>query len=227
MSWKVGLSRHLPIVRFFACSESPSSRGVFNWYQDNYYELKMLNPTMPLFLRTGENTLPAVTTELSFTTNDVLKFMIDTGRFRDENGTINEGRIEAAKSFLNTNWSKFRYERWASPGFDPEKPFLDERQPNWREENPKVVKDLQLYLGMKNDMNEQIDIFKSGPNDEYKRAEAAMMMIQRVDLWCAGPKEVEAAVIHLYQLGKKFNGGLECDFSDYISEYYAGAPDLS
>ena len=28
MSWKASISRHLPILRFFACSESPSSRGV-------------------------------------------------------------------------------------------------------------------------------------------------------------------------------------------------------
>jgi hypothetical protein len=28
MSWKAGLSRYLPSMRFFACPESPSSRGV-------------------------------------------------------------------------------------------------------------------------------------------------------------------------------------------------------
>lgn len=28
MSWKAGLSRHLTVLRFFACPKSPSSRGV-------------------------------------------------------------------------------------------------------------------------------------------------------------------------------------------------------
>lgn len=28
MSWKAALSRHLPVVRFFACPKSPASRGV-------------------------------------------------------------------------------------------------------------------------------------------------------------------------------------------------------
>merc|ERR1712157_197915 len=185
----------------------------------------MGNPTMPLFLRTSENTVPAVTTDLDFTVNDVLRFMLDTNRFRDENDTISESRVEAAKAFLNTDWKKLSYERWNSPDFDPEKPFLEDEQPNWREENPKVAKDLELYLSMKDAIAEQQKEFKSGPDMEYKRAEAAMMMIQRVDLWCAGPKEVEAAVIHLYQLGKKFND-VKSDTSEFISEYYTGAPDL-
>ena len=180
---------------------------------------------MPLLMRTGENTIPAVTTDLNFTRNDVLKFMLDTQRFRDENSTISEARVEAAKAFLDTNWKKLRYERWASPGFDPEKPFLDEEQPNWREENPQKVKDLAVYLSMKEAMNEQIATFTSGPSNEYKNAESALLMTQRVDLWCAGPKEVEAAVIHLYQHGKKYND-LEDDFDYYIQEYYTGAPDL-
>merc|ERR1719401_41518 len=179
---------------------------------------------MPLLMRTGENTLPAVTTELDFTTDDLLRFMLETNRFVDENGTISEERREAAIAYLNTNWPLLRRERWSSPGFDPENPFLETENPNWFED-PKITKDLKLYLSLKNAMEEQTRIFMSGPNKEYERANNALILCQRVDLWSAGPKEVEAAVIHLSKLGDKFNS-LVPDFPEFISEYYAGAPDL-
>ena len=37
---------------------------------------------------------------------DVLKFMLQTGRFRDSNGTISEAREEAAKAFLANDWNE-------------------------------------------------------------------------------------------------------------------------
>lgn len=184
----------------------------------------MLNPTLPLMLRTTENCMPAVTTELDFTIDDLLRFMIQTKRFRDENGTVSEARVEAAKAYLATDWALLRRERWSSPGFDPEKPFLNETQPDWRE-NPKIAHDLQLYLTLKDAVDEQMEVIKSGPNDEYTRAENALLMCQRVDLWCAGPKEVESAVQHLLKLGQKFND-LEPDLPEYIEEFYPGAADL-
>jgi hypothetical protein len=81
--------------------------------------------------------------------------------------------------------------------FDPERPHLEKNAPELLDD-PKIKNDLVVYYSMKKIMNEQKEVFKSGPNDEYTRAENALLMCQRVDLWCAGPKEVERAIIHLY-----------------------------
>mmetsp|Transcript_25650 Transcript_25650/g.24558 ORF Transcript_25650/g.24558 Transcript_25650/m.24558 type:complete len:225 (-) Transcript_25650:168-842(-) len=224
MSWKAGLSRHLPILRFFACAESPSSRGVLGWYTKNYEELNILNPNMPLFLRTTDNAMSAVTTELSFTTDDLLKFMIQTGRFRNGNGTIAEDRVEAAKAYLKTDWALIRKERWASPGFDPEHPLLDQTNPDWKSDS-KLSTDLALYLDLKEGVDEQTRVIESGPSNEYTRSENSLLMCQRVDLWCAGEQEVEAAVKHLYKLGRRFNS-LEVENPDFITEFYPGVADF-
>ena len=194
------------------------------WYTQNYDELKLLNPNFPLLMRTTHNAMPAVTTELEWTVQDLLRFMIQTGRFRDPNGTISEARVEAAKAYLATDWELFQKERFSSPGFDPEQPYLDDDKPEWKEDT-KITKDLELYLTMKANMNEQLEVIKSGPNDEYTRAENALLMCQRVDLWCAGPKEVEQAVIHLYKLGKKLNDR-EFDFPDFITDFTPGSEGL-
>jgi len=175
-------------------------------------------------MRGSENCFPAVTTELDFTTDDLLKFMIQTGKFQDENGTKSEARIEAAKAYLQTDWSLIRRERWSSPGFDPERPFLDEEQPEWRSDS-KIAADLALYLSLKDAADEQMSVIKSGPNNEYTRAENALLMCQRVDLWCAGEREVESAVQHLLKLGQRFND-LEPENPEYITEFYPGASDL-
>ena len=175
-------------------------------------------------IRTVENAMPAVTTELEWTVQDLLRFMIQTGRFRDTNGTISEARVEAAKAYLATDWDKLAVERWQSPGFDPERPDLDEADPEWKE-NPKIKSDLATYFSMKDAMKEQMDVIKSGPGDEYTRAENALLMCQRVDLWCAGPKEVERGVAHLYKLGKKLNER-EVDFPSFIAEFHPGVDDM-
>jgi len=195
-----------------------------SWYKTNYEELKLLNPTMPLLLRTTENAMPAVTTELDFTTDDLLRFIIQTKKFKDENGTVSEARVEAAEAYLKTDWATLRRERWSSPGFDPEEPFLDEKNPDWRSD-PKIASDLSLYLKLKEEVDEKVATFKSGPNEEYTRAENALLMCQRVDLWGAGEREVQAAVQHLYMLGRRFND-LEPDNPDFITEFYPGASDL-
>ena len=79
---------------------SPVLRSRFcrSWYLKNYDELKHLNPNFPLLLRTHENCMPAVTTELEWTVDHVLQFMLQTGRFRDLNGSIAQDRVEAAKA---------------------------------------------------------------------------------------------------------------------------------
>jgi len=80
-------------------------------------------------------------------------------------------------------------------------------------------------MAMKRDMKEQMDTFKGGPNDEWTRAENALLMCQRVDLWCAGPREVERAVQHLYKLGRKLNER-EVDFPAFIAEFIPGCDDM-
>lgn len=194
------------------------------FYTENYVELKRLNPTMPLLLRTTHNAMPAITTEITFTTDDLLRYMIDTNKFVDENGTVSEARVEAAKAYLKTDWVTLRRERWSSPGFDPERPLLERSNPGWRND-PKISKDLELFLELKDAVEEQLHVIKSGPNDEYTKAENSLLMCQRVDLWCAGKTEVEAAVKHLLNLGRRFND-LEPDFPEYITEFYPGAGDF-
>ncbi|KAG7358940.1 hypothetical protein IV203_015529 [Nitzschia inconspicua] len=224
MSWKAGLSRYLPAMRFFACPESPSSIGVRNYYLKNYDELKHLNPNFPLLMRTAENCMPAVTTELEWTTNHLLQFMIQTGRFRNPNGTIAEDRVEAAKAYLATDWNKFHASRLKHPGFDPERPNAELSYPNWKED-PSIRSDMQDYLAMKEDMVEQMKVIQSGPDKEYTRGVNALLMAQRVDLWCAGEKEVELAVQHLYKLGRLLNER-ETFFPKYIKEFYPGVEDI-
>jgi hypothetical protein len=168
--------------------------------------------------------MPAVTTELEWTIDDQLKFMIQEGKFRDANGTISEARVEAAQAYLRTDWEKMVVERFQVPGFDPEKPFLDEEKPGWKND-PEIRSKLGTYFAMKEAADEQMNVIQSGPNEEYERAQNALLMCQRVDLWCAGPKEVERAVVHLYKLGRKLNER-EVDFPLFVSEFYPGAADL-
>lgn len=176
-------------------------------------------------MRTVENAMPAVTTELEWTTQDLLKFMIQTGKFRDVDGTISQARVEAAQAYLATDWEKMQIERFKSPGFDPERPFLADDEPEWQNDNPQAAKDLANFLAMKKDSKEQMDVFKSGPNSEYTRAENALLMCQRVDLWCAGPKEVERAVQHLYKLGRALNER-EVDYPTFVAEFVPGCDDM-
>lgn len=214
----------MPILRFFACSESPSSRGIIGWYKSNYEELKLLNPNLSLLLRTTDNAMPAVTTELDFTTDDLLKYMIQTCKFKDGNGNVAHDRVEAAEAYLKTDWATLRRERWSSPSFDPEHPLITDQNPDWRSD-PKIASDLGIYLELKDAVDEQMESIKSGPDDEYTRAENSLLMCQRVDLWCAGEKEVDYAVKHLFMLGKRFNY-VEHETPEYISEFYPGASDI-
>jgi hypothetical protein len=190
----------------------------------NYDELKHLNPNFPLLMRTAENCMPAVTTELEWTTNHLLQFMIQTGRFRNPNGTIAEDRVEAAKAYLTIDWDKFYASRLKHPGFDPERPNADLVYPNWKE-NPSIRSDMEEYLSMKENMDEQMKVIQSGPDKEYTRGVNALLMAQRVDLWCAGEKEVELAVQHLYKLGRLLNER-ETFFPKYIKEFYPGVEDI-
>ena len=178
-----------------------------------------------MLLRTTENAMPAVTTELDWTIQDLLRFMIQTGRFRNPDGSVAADRIDAAQDYLKINWSQYQTERFKSPGFDPERPGINLLEPEWVDNN-KITSDLATYLDMKKNIQELTSIIQSGPNDEYTRAENALLMCQRVDLWCAGPSEVEQAVIHLYKLGKALNQR-EVDLPSYLTEFIPGSDDIA
>ncbi|EJK75983.1 hypothetical protein THAOC_02274 [Thalassiosira oceanica] len=221
MSWKASLSRHLSVVRFFGCPKSPASRGVMGYYTKNYEELKQLNPTMPLLLRCTDNAMPAITTELDFTTTHLLKYMLQNNKFADE------GRADAARKFLgylSDDELKKEYEvsRWNSPGFDPQRPFIEDSDPDWRAEHGDKLK---RYIEIHDELEATWNEIKSGPDGEFARAENGLLMCQRVDLWCAGEGEVEAALKHLLNLGRDVND-LEPDLPEYVTEFYPGAPDL-
>eukprot|EP00581_Thalassiosira_minuscula_P008529 CAMPEP_0183702394 /NCGR_PEP_ID=MMETSP0737-20130205/509_1 /TAXON_ID=385413 /ORGANISM="Thalassiosira miniscula, Strain CCMP1093" /LENGTH=223 /DNA_ID=CAMNT_0025928991 /DNA_START=86 /DNA_END=757 /DNA_ORIENTATION=- len=223
MSWKASLSRHLPVVRFFGCPKSPASRGVIGWYSKNYEELKMLNPTMPLLLRCSDNAMPAITTELSFTTSHLLQYMLQTDKFGSPE------RADAAKKFLGylkdeSLKKEYEVSRWNSPGFDPMAPFLEEDHPSWKKD-PKIGSDLKRYIEIHDMLESTWKTITSGPDKEFTRGENALLMCQRVDLWCAGEAEVEAALKHLLNLGKECND-LEHDTPDYVTEFYPGVSDL-
>ncbi len=175
-------------------------------------------------MRTTDNAMPAVTTELEWTIDHLLRFMLQTGRFRNANGTIAEDRVEAAKAYLQTDWQKFHQSRLAAPGFDPERPNVDALFPNWRHDTS-VTSQLSTYLTMKKDLEEQMNTIQSGPNKEYTRATNALLMAQRVDLWCAGEKEVELAVQHLYKLGRLLNER-ETFFPTFVKDFYPGVEDI-
>jgi hypothetical protein len=194
------------------------------YFLKNYAEFKHLNPNMPLLMRSSDNCMPAITTELDWTTDHLLRFMVQTGRFRNANGTIADDRVEAAKAYMATDMAAFQASRLGHPGFDPERPNIDKISPNWREDAA-ITSNLSTYLAMKDDMEEQMSTFQGGPDKEYIRGSNALLMAQRVDLWCAGEKEVELAVQHLYKLGKLLNER-ETFFPSYIKDFHPGAEDI-
>lgn len=193
------------------------------WYSKNYEELKMLNPTMPLLLRCSDNAMPAITTELGFTTSHLLTYMLQTNKFKGE------ARADAAKKYLgylsdNNLKKEYAASRWNSPGFDPMRPFIEDDHPDWKTD-PKISKDLGRYIEIHEELENTWKVITSGPDNEFTLAENALLMCQRVDLWCAGEQEVEAALKHLLNLGKECND-LESDMPEFVTEFYPGTSDL-
>ena len=183
----------------------------------------MLNPTMPLLLRCSDNAMPAITTELSFTTNHLLKYMLQNDKLKSED------RVAAAKKYLGyladeDLKKEYATARWASPGFDPMRPFLEEDQPDWKTD-PKIGSDLKRYIEIHEELEDTWKVVASGPDNEFERAENGLLMCQRVDLWCAGENEVEAALKHLLNLGKECND-LAPELPEYVTEFYPGVDDL-
>lgn len=156
--------------------------------------------------------------------------MIQNNKFQNNDGSLATDRITAAQKYLHDiDWKTLAYERFASPGFDPEHPYIDEIDPDWKLD-PVKRQDLKKYIEIKDQVEELLQIIKSGPNEEYQRAENSLLMCQRVDLWCAGEEEVESAVRHLYLLGRRFNG-VDGQWKsevkpDFITEFYPGASDF-
>merc|ERR1719343_1748287 len=175
-------------------------------------------------MRTAENCMPAVTTELEWTTDHLLQFMIQTGKFRNANGTIADDRVEAATAYLATDWEKFAQARLAHKGFDPQQPSVVSADADWKDDAG-LTAALSDYSAMKSAMDEQMAVIRIGPNKEYTRATNALLMAQRVDLWCSGEKEVELAVQHLYKLGKLLNER-EPVFPKFVKEFYPGVEDI-
>ena len=197
------------------------------WYLKNHSELKALNPNFPLLMRTAENCMPAVTTELEWTQDHLLQFMIQTNRFRNANGTIADDRVDAAREYLQTDWEKFATARLAHKGFDPQQPSVQQQSNNnssWRDD-ASLEAALSEYSSMKSNMDDQMNVIRSGPNKEYTRGVNALLMAQRVDLWCSGEKEVELAVQHLYKLGRLLNER-EPVFPKHIKDFYPGVEDI-
>ena len=171
--------------------------------------------------------MPAVTTELEWTQDHLLQFMIQTNRFRNANGTIADDRVDAAREYLQTDWEKFATARLAHKGFDPQQPSVQQQSNNnssWRDD-ASLEAALSEYSSMKSNMDDQMNVIRSGPNKEYTRGVNALLMAQRVDLWCSGEKEVELAVQHLYKLGRLLNER-EPVFPKHIKDFYPGVEDI-
>ena len=103
---------------------------------------------MSIMLRTTENAMPAITTEINFTTNHVLQYMIQNGKFRNVNGTLANERISAAIEYMNMNWEQYNTERFRIKNIDPEHPAIDILIPDFKT-NIDIQNKLKTYFQMK------------------------------------------------------------------------------
>jgi len=53
-------------IKFNFCPKSKSSNGVRTWIQNNYVDLKQLNPKLPFLIRDFEGIEPVVTVQYDF-----------------------------------------------------------------------------------------------------------------------------------------------------------------
>jgi NADH dehydrogenase (ubiquinone) 1 alpha subcomplex subunit 2 len=60
MSWRGRLSRNMQELRFAFCPRGASSEGSRAFLQNNYAELKLLNPGLPMLVRDGLDFEPRV-----------------------------------------------------------------------------------------------------------------------------------------------------------------------
>jgi len=171
-------------------------------------------------VRPGIDEKPAVLTDFRFREKDVIEHLLSTE-------ALDPVGIAAAHGYLNTDYTTLMKYRFAYPGFDPEKPYLDEEQPDWRHENPERFAALEPYLEVRDKMKADMAVLRDGPtwenavNDVYQR--------QRVDLTPGcGPEEVTEAVRSLMAIGAEGYGTdlIEYERPDCVMEYYPGVDDL-
>eukprot|EP01122_Echinamoeba_exundans_P010629 TRINITY_DN4017_c0_g1_i2.p1 TRINITY_DN4017_c0_g1~~TRINITY_DN4017_c0_g1_i2.p1 ORF type:complete len:126 (-),score=32.39 TRINITY_DN4017_c0_g1_i2:188-565(-) len=60
MSWRARLSTNLRELRFLFSESAKHSEGTRRFVENNYSELKALNPKLPFLIRTGTETRPIV-----------------------------------------------------------------------------------------------------------------------------------------------------------------------
>ncbi|XP_052190317.1 NADH dehydrogenase [ubiquinone] 1 alpha subcomplex subunit 2 [Diospyros lotus] len=51
MAWRANLSRNLKELRVLFCPASPASSSARNFIENNYKDLKKLNPKLPILIR--------------------------------------------------------------------------------------------------------------------------------------------------------------------------------
>jgi len=212
------VGRCLPRLRIFCCGHSEGSAGVREWITENYHEVKLLNPSFPILVRTGEDVEPAVLTDFRFRENDVVNQLLSTDALSHD-----PSRVAAAYGYLSADLDSLRKYRFAYPGFDPERPHLDEEEPDWRRENPERLDALMPYLEVRDKMKSDLALLKDGP--EWENAVKNVYDRQRVNLsrGC-GPEEVTEAIRSLMVIGAEGYGTelIEYERPDCVADYYPG-----
>jgi hypothetical protein len=181
---------------------------------------------MPIMMRTVENAMPAITTEIDFTTAHVLQFMLQTDRISPSSPLYNaattylqHAKKDYVKEVLTPRFT-------AVPGLDLGRPVIEGVLPPVQslpevQDNPAAA----AYLDHVQTMKDSLYLIQSAQDGQlYTEAENAVLMCQRVDLWCAGETEVEAALQHLLRLGKLCNDDRTVEIPTYITDYHPGAP---
>lgn len=54
MAWRASLARNLKEIRVLCCPQSKASNGARQFFETEYRELKMLNPSLPIMIRYGD-----------------------------------------------------------------------------------------------------------------------------------------------------------------------------
>jgi len=209
-------------MRIFFCEVDENSAGVRDWINQNYHEVKLLNPSFPMKMRTAMETPPAVLTEFRFREDDVVNHLISSGALEHD-----PVRVAAAESYLNTDRNALMQGRFAWPKFDPERPFIDEEDPDWRRADPERFEALRPYLEVRDAEKAALRALHDG--QEWDASVNALYAQQRVDLrpGCT-PEDVTKAVRGLMKIGADGYGTdlIEYERPENITDYYPGAPEL-
>jgi NADH dehydrogenase (ubiquinone) 1 alpha subcomplex subunit 2 len=66
MSWRSEISKSVRELRFVFCQTSPASKGVRQFVQNNYLDIKEKNPNFPFIVRECLNAQPTVMARYDF-----------------------------------------------------------------------------------------------------------------------------------------------------------------